>query len=408
MLLSQRSKKKFHHKSKNGCSKCKRRKVKCDELQPRCTNCARFKLECQYEINPVLPASSLTAAPIAPLKPGRGRPRKNWSCQGSSLRSNLQSEPSVSPQPPETEPELNMAQAELLRQFIIFTGPNLGGSDDPNHPIVQFWSRDATLLAASYPYLLHLCFSLAAYHLAYLASNISPERSRYIALAKDHFSIGLTQTNEALSRIDVSNCGSLYVSTVLVCFCVFAAGPTGPNDLFVCPADGNSPHSSLSLARGTRLIRQLFEEKILFSGLTEALGNGKVPPDDPRPTYICEGFTRVDWAGPVEKLHSLIVSCSHLRKEDFARSLETIANIYEATFGKADGSIKCPLHYKRVLIWVYMMEDTFIDCLQSKDSIALLILAYYAPLVQTMKRAWFIHGWADHILFWPKVAVKAI
>ncbi|KAF5981095.1 6-hydroxy-D-nicotine oxidase [Fusarium coicis] len=42
----------------------------------------------------------------------------------------------VSPQPPETEPELNMAQAELLRQFIIFTGPNLGGSDDPNHPIV--------------------------------------------------------------------------------------------------------------------------------------------------------------------------------------------------------------------------------------------------------------------------------
>jgi hypothetical protein len=177
------------------------------------------------------------------------------------------------------------------------------------------------------------------------------------------------------------------------------------------------------LACGTRLIRQLFEGKILFSGLTEVLCNVKVPLDDPRPTYICEGFARVDWAGPVEKLRSLIVSCSHLRKEDFARSLETIASIYEATFGNADGSIKWPLHYKRVLIWVYMMEYTFIDCLQSKDSIALLILAYYAPLVQTMKRAWFIHGLADHILFvcdkyiahdysdflqWPKEAVKAI
>ncbi|KAF5686021.1 C6 finger domain-containing protein [Fusarium circinatum] len=316
-----------------------------------------------------------------------------------------------------------MTQAELLRQFIIFTGPNLGGSDDPNHPIVQFWSRDATLLAASYPYLLHLCLSPAAYHLAYLASNTPLKRSRYIALAKDHFSIGLIQTNEALSQIDASNCGSLYVSTVLVCFCVFAAGPTGSDDLFVCPANGNSPHNSLSLARGTRLIRQLFEEKVLFSGLTEALGSGKAPPDNPRPTYICEGFARVDWVGPVETLRHVIVSDSHPRNEDYVRSLETIANIYEATFGNADGSIKCPLHFKSVLIWVYMMEDAFIDCLQTKDSIALLILAYYAPLVQAMKRAWFIHGRAEHILFvcnkyiakdysdflqWPTEAVRAI
>ncbi|ENH67348.1 6-hydroxy-D-nicotine oxidase [Fusarium oxysporum f. sp. cubense race 1] len=364
MLPSQRSKKKFHHKSKNGCSNCKRRKVKCDELQPRCTNCTRFHLECQYDIHPVVPASSLAAAPIAPVKPGRGRPRKNWSSQAqdSSLRSHFQSEPRESPQSPETE--LNMAQAELLRQFIIFTGPNLGGSDDPNHPIVQFWSRDATLLAASYPYLLHLCLSLAAYHLAFLASNNSLKRSRYIALAKDHFSVGLIQTNEALTQIDASNCGSL----------------------------------SLSLARGTRLIRQLFEEKVLFSGLTEALGSGKAPPDDPRPTYICEGFARVDWTVSVGKLRDLIVSDALPRNDVFVRSLETLTNIYEATFGSEDGCIRCPLHYKMVLIWVYMMEDTFIDCLQTKDPVALLLLAYYAPLVQTVKRAWFLHDWADHIL----------
>ncbi|KAH7470410.1 hypothetical protein FOMA001_g14421 [Fusarium oxysporum f. sp. matthiolae] len=423
MLPSQRSKKKFHHKSKNGCSNCKRRKVKCDELQPRCTNCTRFHLECQYDIHPVVPASSLATAPIAPVKPGRGRPRKNWSfqAQDSSLRSHFQSEPRESPQSPETE--LNMAQAELLRQFIIFTGPNLGGSDDPNHPIVQFWSRDATLLAASYPYLLHLCLSLAAYHLAFLASNNSLKRSRYIALAKDHFSVGLIQTNETLSQIDASNCGSLYVSTTLVCFCVFAAGPTGSDDLFVCSANGNSPHSSLSLARGTRLIRQLFEEKVLFSGLTEALGSGKAPPDDPRPTYICEGFARVDWTISVGKLRDLIVSDALPRNDVFVRSLETLTNIYEATFGSEDGCIRCPLHYKMVLIWVYMMEDTFIDCLQTKDPVALLLLAYYAPLVQTVKRAWFLHDWADHILLvckkyvvhnyrdflqWPTEAVRVI
>jgi hypothetical protein len=76
-----------------------------------------------------------------------------------------------------------------------------------------------------------------------------------------------------------------------------------------------------------------------------------------------------------------------------------------------------------VLIWVYMMEDTFIDCLQTKDPVALLLLAYYAPLVQTVKRAWFLHDWADHILLvckkyvvhnyrdflqWPTEAVRVI
>jgi len=161
----------------------------------------------------------------------------------------------------------------------------------------------------------------------------------------------------------------------------------------------------------------------LFSGLTEALGSGKAPPDDTRPTYICKGFARVDWAGPVEKLRQLIVLDSIPRNENLVRSLETQANIYEATFDNADGSIRCSLHYKMALIWVYKLEDAFIDCLQTKDPVTLLILAYYALLVETMKRAWVMHGSADHILFvcnkyilhdysdflpWPTEAVKVI
>ncbi|KAI9368165.1 hypothetical protein BJX61DRAFT_239866 [Aspergillus egyptiacus] len=30
-----------HHKSHHGCRDCKRRRVKCDELQPTCSNCLR-------------------------------------------------------------------------------------------------------------------------------------------------------------------------------------------------------------------------------------------------------------------------------------------------------------------------------------------------------------------------------
>ena len=37
-----------HTKSRNGCFRCKARKVKCDETRPQCQNCSRQNVECQF------------------------------------------------------------------------------------------------------------------------------------------------------------------------------------------------------------------------------------------------------------------------------------------------------------------------------------------------------------------------
>ena len=41
-------KRKYHQKSRSGCSTCKKRRVKCDEQKPLCGNCVKLKLECGY------------------------------------------------------------------------------------------------------------------------------------------------------------------------------------------------------------------------------------------------------------------------------------------------------------------------------------------------------------------------
>lgn len=41
-------KRKYHSKSRKGCSTCKKRRVKCDEHKPSCGNCTRMKLTCGY------------------------------------------------------------------------------------------------------------------------------------------------------------------------------------------------------------------------------------------------------------------------------------------------------------------------------------------------------------------------
>ncbi|KJR83330.1 uncharacterized protein SPSK_04230 [Sporothrix schenckii 1099-18] len=37
-----------HRKSRNGCTKCKTRRVKCDEVRPVCSNCSRLGLDCAW------------------------------------------------------------------------------------------------------------------------------------------------------------------------------------------------------------------------------------------------------------------------------------------------------------------------------------------------------------------------
>ncbi|KAI1818034.1 hypothetical protein GGS20DRAFT_386742 [Poronia punctata] len=38
----------YHKKSRNGCLRCKQRRVKCDEVRPSCRSCSRHSVECVY------------------------------------------------------------------------------------------------------------------------------------------------------------------------------------------------------------------------------------------------------------------------------------------------------------------------------------------------------------------------
>ncbi|CUS10031.1 unnamed protein product [Tuber aestivum] len=64
--------KRRHTKSRNGCMTCRRRRVKCDEIRPICTNCTRRELDCMY------------AAYCPPGRPGISCARSSPSASSSS------------------------------------------------------------------------------------------------------------------------------------------------------------------------------------------------------------------------------------------------------------------------------------------------------------------------------------
>ncbi|KAF5022426.1 hypothetical protein F66182_5511 [Fusarium sp. NRRL 66182] len=412
-----------HRKSRNGCFNCKRRKVKCDEVKPACANCVRFGIPCDFAPRP--PSSddsgsqksppnivAVLAEPSATPRRGPGRPRKDWAALTRQLPSASEStttsptstvatsasSSTTSGLPPCS---LNVADAELLFHFITHTAKSLHDPDEPNHPIALFWERNVPQIGLSYHFVLHMLYSLAAYHLVRLEPKGSERSAQNLALAAHHSRLGLAEMNKTLTNINDTNCGALYVAALFACYCTFAAGPTCPDDLLICVVGDGPTQTWLPLIHGVRLIRQSIEPATLFQGLMAPLGpgggGGEEPEEDRKPAYLDKGFPHIDWIEPLEKLRVWIASHENPDTALYIRVHRWLCEIYEANYGNAKGVFEGAGHNKVAFGWLYRLPDLFVGCLQRKTPQALLLLAYYVPLFNTLKGCWYVDGWPPHL-----------
>lgn len=350
-------------------------------------------------------------APDRQRRRGPGRPRKDWAARlGISEPSRTPHEPPcrpsrpLSPAAPYVAPDaaLNVSQAELLHHFTVYTARSLVASArHRDHPVILFWQRNAPQLGFSHPYFLHMTLSLAAHHLRRLKAAAGRQEDwRYLGLATRHLSMGISGMNKALASMNSNNCGALLVSSMVICICTFAAGPTGPGDLLLCDLDGDTAGGRiLPLIQGVRLIQREFDAGPLYTGLLRPLDPviaGSL--DDPRPTCVCQGFARISWVGPLDRLRKLVESDTSPNAAVYLRAFELVVTVYEAVYGDESGTMRCPTYYKMVLIFLYFAEDQFVACLRKGETLALLILAYYAPLLRADPNEWFLQGWAEHIV----------
>lgn len=388
-------------------------------MKPACANCIRFGIPCDF----APPPSQNTASPVAEAdilpnhggepssipRRGPGRPRKDWAALTRPPQLTPETNTATSPSTADTPAtssshstvetplcSLNVADAELLLHFVYSTADTL--ADNVEDSIAQFWSRNVPKIGVSYHFVLHLIYSLAGYHMAYLDADEGDQRQQR-SLAERHSSIGLSELTKMLPSLNGTNCGALYVSALLVCYCTFAAGPTSLNDLLVCDVSDGAPQRWLPLIHGVRLIRMTIEPATLFTGLMEPLGGLETTPvEDQRPTYLRDGFPRIDWIERLDELRKWIASHESPDTITYLRSSESLAEIYEATYGDREGTYKGAPSNHFIFGWLYRMQDPFVTCLRRKEPIALLILAYYAPLLKTLKKCWFLDGWSEHLL----------
>ncbi|KAG7284814.1 hypothetical protein NEMBOFW57_009429 [Staphylotrichum longicolle] len=359
-----------------------------------------------------------------------------------------------------------MHQAELLLHFTTTTAPTLGGCDCPHQ--LAFWTRNVPHIGLSHPFVLHLLLAAASFHLAYLAKHHTTTdtavdnatasalplrlmRVEYLALAQQHLTAGVSGFSAQLARPAPENCGALYLGAVLTCYCTFADGPAGRDDLLVCTVKGeehggggshddgsdrgedaspattgtsssSSPAVSMPFVYGVRLMHESFSPDVLFAGPMEPLARAPRPPALEEPVCVRDGFPRLEWEAQLDGLREFVVAarCAASDGRDGAtpasteatrataavslKALDNLIGIYAAIYGRRgqNGEITLvgPSENQFVFGWLYRLEPEFAACVRRCEPCALLALAHYALLLKgdAVPRGWYVEGWKEHIV----------
>ncbi|KAK3202415.1 hypothetical protein GRF29_161g1142261 [Pseudopithomyces chartarum] len=196
-------KKRPHRKVKSGCQTCKRRKIKCDELKPQCSNCLRYSSQCVYP---------------APTDSDHGRP---------SVTPPAHSPGSYSDDYHDGTQDLGMRDLALLHQWSISTCYGFGDDfiDD-----VMPWRDHLPVLAQQFPFLMRGMLALSALHLAKNATN-AHTRVKFLRAAAYHQDLALPEYRCMLLDVTRENAVPVLAFSAMLAIYSFAA-PKNPKQMF--------------------------------------------------------------------------------------------------------------------------------------------------------------------------------
>ncbi|KXG54334.1 uncharacterized protein PGRI_074780 [Penicillium griseofulvum] len=252
----------------------------------------------------------------------------------------------------------------------------------------NLWQKHLVHWGIQFPPILHLILALSALHLAYKQPDL---REQYIQQADNHFSFGTRSITRVLSELNTDNCQKIYMSAVMICFIYFGRGPR-PGQYLIFSDSG--PAEWLVLMRGVRLI-VLSHHAEVFSGLLQP------GPNDWSHTLTAEMR---------RELHEHTVQTEAVRRlvqRDIADGeargrylaviedlLEIMREVYERRSAGSSGVELMDL----LIGWLYRLPQEIIGSIEQKEPHALVILAHWAVLLKYMGSAWFMDGWAEHVL----------
>ncbi|KAF7125541.1 hypothetical protein CNMCM5793_001780 [Aspergillus hiratsukae] len=371
-----------HQKSRLGCKTCKKRRVKCDEKKPTCTNCRQHAVICDY-------ATESAASPRPPRRQfqfKQSRYEIQTDPQNTTDTSTQSSSPTdlSGPAPPPPLESISLADLQLFHHYVTSTASTVTDGHDRNH----IWDIHVPQWSFSFPSILHLILALSALHLAH---KQPATRAKYLKQADDHFTFGVRSVTTVLSSLNEDNCQFIYISAVLICLVYFGHGPRA-GEFLVFSESGQAEW--LVLMRGVRSILESRAAEIFSGVLTPEVLEGEACLGE----ELAEELER--HKGRIREVQEFIRAETGDPKirEMYDSVLDSLQDTFDEVYRmRAAGKHGVSLMHL-VIGWIYRLEERFVGLLEDKDPLALAVLAYWAVLLKYMQSSWLMAGWDGHVL----------
>lgn len=390
-----------HRKSRLGCQECKRRKIKCDESLPVCLNCVRRDTECSYTLHGRhLESASFGHSPA-------GDSPDSSDCQQSLLSTLIDQKTQLEVmlkrlEALETEVEqlrevqhsavLHHSEVELLRHYLLMTTNN-EFQEESSH---SFWRVGLLEMGFSKLHVLHLILGFAALH---KARSVPEQHTLFLEKSRHYHTLGLQESTKLLQSINQENYQVVHASALLISLHNLARGPE-PGQ-YMGFSDHGAP-TFMTFIRGVKCI-QKHGRKLGNGASSSSLdksGRSCISTVERKPTS-----PRTEPEVHLQNLRDLITASHILPELEVKASYVAAVDQLELFFAMVYGDHNAPQPKQKPgcqahqpLGWLYGAPELYLDYLERKEQLALVIFANFCVILKKLGLSWLLQGWPEHIM----------
>ncbi|CAI6333506.1 unnamed protein product [Periconia digitata] len=357
-----------HRKVRSGCIICKRRKIKCDEIKPQCSNCQRHGSDCSY------------ARPSSDSELSKSR---EWS-RGRTSESpdNSQGNSPVETSHKETFAAHDVA---LMHQWSVATCYGFG-DEFPGE--VEPWRDDLPRLAQQHSFLMRAILAVSALHLA-RTSQCPEEKSKYLRISAHHQDVAFPEYRDALDKVNKDNAPAILAFSAMLVVYQFATPQNGK-------AFATGRPEWFFLHRGLGEVPAHWHWWIEDSFLSRQLERRRLHPVD--------ASLNSDDFRLVALQDMLYEKYGHGKESELAVCMDALYWLRQAFAHTFNASSRLGPKYA-VLFWIERVPQGFVDLLAQHEPAAMILVAYCSVLIKRASHFWFYEGFAEHVLteLWPLI-----
>ncbi|KAL2869681.1 Zn(II)2Cys6 transcription factor [Aspergillus lucknowensis] len=339
-----------HTKSRYGCDQCKKRRVKCDERGPPCSNCIARELECYYSKTPMAGGSSNISVSPTPGQSHNGpefvtQPRQREQathCPSSGVSS------------------AELRRLELMHKFSTETYRSLCNSSSDFY----IWQMVVPRKALAHDFLMNGLLAVASLH---MASSMDPSAATsYINTALEFHNQTLTPFRHAIDDINTENCDAVFAHAVVTTVIEIAL-----------------PQLTTERDERASMVQKIILAAELLQGVSKILSIC-------RPWMQLKLFSSAGdfWDQPnigldgdtEAALNNLSSLVDGVTDTDHQSLLRDALNLLRLSFNRYANS----RDLASVLAWTAAVSKEFVDALKCRQPLPLLVLTYWGVLLHEL------------------------